>query len=132
LYVVLDGSDALRVAVREFFPDAIVQRCLVNKERNIKGKLPKRHWGELSTFLTRLRSVQGLAAAQEVFGELAEFLKLLSCCFHYPRITLRLAVLRPISFPERRGVRVMPLFVFDCAQRLHGCCLGFECRALAA
>jgi transposase-like protein len=78
LYVVLDGSDALRVAVREFFPDAIVQRCLVNKERNIKGKLPKRHWGELSTFLTRLRSVQGLAAAQEVFGELAEFLKRIS------------------------------------------------------
>jgi transposase-like protein len=75
LYVVLDGSDALRVAVREFFADAIVQRCLVHKERNIKGKLSKRHWGELSRFFTRLRSVQGLAAAQEVFGELAEFLK---------------------------------------------------------
>jgi transposase-like protein len=75
LYMVLDGSDALRVAVREFFADAIVQRCLVHKERNIKGKLSKRHWGELSRFFTRLRSVQGLAAAQEVFGELAEFLK---------------------------------------------------------
>jgi transposase-like protein len=75
LYMVLDGSDALRVAVREFFADAIVQRCLVHKERNIKGKLSKRHWGELSRFFTRLRSVQGLAAAQEVFRELAEFLK---------------------------------------------------------
>jgi transposase-like protein len=70
LYVVLDGSDALRVAVRKFFPDAIVQRCLVHKERNIKGKLSKRHWGELSRFFTRLRSVQGLAAAQEVGGVL--------------------------------------------------------------
>ena len=39
LYVVLDGSDAVRVAVRKFFPDAIVQRCLVHMERNIKGKL---------------------------------------------------------------------------------------------
>jgi len=48
----------------------------------------------------------------------------LSCCFYCLRITLRLAVLRPTGFPKRRGVRVMPLFVFvfDCAQRLHGCC----------
>jgi len=56
LYVVLDGSDALRAAVREFFPDAIVQRCLVHKERSIKGRLSKRHWGELSRLFTRLRS----------------------------------------------------------------------------
>ena len=75
LYVVLDGSDALRVAVREFFPDAIVQRCLVHKERNIKGKLSKRHWGELSRLFTRLRNVQGIEAAKEVFDELAAFLK---------------------------------------------------------
>ncbi len=47
LYVVLDGSDALRGAVVEFFADAVIQRCLVHKERNIKGKLSKRHWGEL-------------------------------------------------------------------------------------
>ncbi|EKJ99819.1 transposase, mutator type [Rhodopirellula baltica SH28] len=44
---VLDGSDALRGAVVEFFADAVIQRCLVRKERNIKGKLSKRHWGEL-------------------------------------------------------------------------------------
>ena len=33
LLAVLDGSDALRSAVKEFFPAAIVQRCLVHKER---------------------------------------------------------------------------------------------------
>jgi transposase-like protein len=75
LYVVLDGSDALRGAVKEFFSDCVVQRCLVHKERNIKGKLSKRHWGELSRQFTRLRSVQGIAAAEEVFGELKSFLK---------------------------------------------------------
>ena len=37
LSAVLDGSDALRGAVLEFFPEAVVQRCLVHKERNIKG-----------------------------------------------------------------------------------------------
>ena len=43
LLAVLDGSDALRLAVKEFFPDAIVQRCLVHKERNIRSKLSKKH-----------------------------------------------------------------------------------------
>jgi putative transposase len=75
LFALLDGSDALRGAVKEFFPDAVVQRCLVHKERNIKGKLSKRHWGELARLFTRLRNVQGYAAAQEVFVELESFLK---------------------------------------------------------
>ena len=75
LYVVLDGSDALRGAVKKFFSDCVVQRCLVHKERNIKGKLSKRHWGELSRLFARLRSVQGIAAAEEVFGELESFLE---------------------------------------------------------
>ena len=75
LYAVLDGSDALRAAVKEFFADAIVERCVVHKERNIKGKLSKRHWGELPRLFRRLRSVQGIAAAEEVLGELGSFLQ---------------------------------------------------------
>jgi putative transposase len=75
LFVVLDGSDALRSAVIEFFPDAVIQRCLIHKERNIKGKLSRRHWGELSRLFRRLRNVQGIEAAEEVFGELKAFLK---------------------------------------------------------
>jgi len=75
LLAVLDGSDALRSAVKEFFPDAIVQRCLVHKERNIKSKLSKKHWGELARLFKRLRNVQGKEAALEVVGELRSFLK---------------------------------------------------------
>jgi transposase-like protein len=75
LYALLDGSDALRGAVKEFFPDSVIQRCLVHKERNIRGKLSKRHWGELARLFKRLRSVQGDDAAQEVFAELEAFLK---------------------------------------------------------
>lgn len=75
LFAVLDGSDALRSAILEFFPDAVVQRCLVHKERNIKGKLSKRNWGDLSRLFTRLRSVQGIEAAEEVFGDLKAFLE---------------------------------------------------------
>jgi len=75
LLSVLDGSAALRSAVKEFFPDAVVQRCLVHKERNIKSKLSKKHWGELSRFFKRLRQAQGREAALEVVQELKEFLK---------------------------------------------------------
>lgn len=75
LFVVLDGSDALRGAVKEHFPDSVVQRCLVHKERNIKGKLSKRHWGELARLFSRLRAVQGYEAAQEIVSEIQRFLK---------------------------------------------------------
>jgi len=75
LLAVLDGSDALRCVVKEFFPDSVIQRCLVHKERNIRAKLSKRHWGELARLFKRLRSVQGREAAEEVVGELKSFLK---------------------------------------------------------
>ncbi len=75
LLSVLDGSAALRSAVKEFFPNAVVQRCLVHKERNIRSKLSKKHWGELARLFKRLRQAQGKEAALEVVSELREFLK---------------------------------------------------------
>ena len=74
LLAVLDGSEALKTVVKEFFPDAVIQRCLVHKERNIKAKLSKRHWSELARLFRRLRKVQGKAAAEEVVRELRAFL----------------------------------------------------------
>lgn len=75
LLAVLDGSEALRLVVLEFFGDAVIQRCLVHKERNVRAKLSRRHWGELTRLFKRLRQVQGEAAAREVLGELQTFLK---------------------------------------------------------
>lgn len=75
LLSVLDGSDALRSVVKEFFEDAVIQRCLVHKQRNIQAKLSMRHWGELARLFKRLRKVQGKQAAQEVVAELVTFLK---------------------------------------------------------
>ena len=42
LLVVLDGNAGLRAAVRECWPQALVQRCQVHKLRNILCKLPER------------------------------------------------------------------------------------------
>jgi len=75
LLAVLDGSDAIRKALKEFIPNVLIQRCLVHKERNIRAKLSRRHWGELARLFKRLRKIQGKAAAEEVIIELKSFLK---------------------------------------------------------
>mgnify|MGYP006286457763 CR=1 FL=1 len=74
LLAVLDGSEALRTAVLEFFPDAVIQRCLVHKERNLRGYLPKKHWSELATLFKRLRRAQGREGAEAAREEIRAFL----------------------------------------------------------
>jgi len=74
-FFVLDGSDALEKGVLYHYPDAIIQRCLVHKERNLKSYLSKRHHGELSRLLQRLRRAEGKEAAKEAFDELYRFLE---------------------------------------------------------
>lgn len=74
LLAVLDGSNALRNAVVRYFPGVHVQRCLVHKERNVKGYLSHRHWGELSRLFSRLRKAQGLEDAREAAAAIRAFL----------------------------------------------------------
>ena len=68
--VVLDGADALRKAVLAFWPDAPIQRCLVHKERNLRGYLSRRHHGRLAAFFSELRKAQGEEAALEILAEM--------------------------------------------------------------
>lgn len=68
--VVLDGAEALRKAVLEFWPDAPVQRCLVHKERNLRGYLSRKHHGRLAAFFAELRKVQGEEAALEILARM--------------------------------------------------------------
>lgn len=75
LLAVLDGSQSLKKAVVHFFSDAVIQRCLVHKERNIRSRLSRRDWGELARLFKRLREVEGEQAAREVLVELEQFLE---------------------------------------------------------
>jgi putative transposase len=75
LLAVTDGSKPLRKSVRKKWPDAIVQRCLIHKARNLKSYLSYRHHGEVDRLFTRLRKAEGLEAAEEVVEELRAFLK---------------------------------------------------------
>lgn len=74
LFAVLDGSEALKQALLEVYPDTLIQRCLVHKERNLQGYLSKRHWGELAALFQRLRKCQGKEQAEEVAAEIEDFL----------------------------------------------------------
>jgi len=74
LLAVLDGSDALRSALLEVYPNTLVQRCLVHKERNLRGYLPKRHWAELARLFKRLRRCQGSEQAKEAAEAIEAFL----------------------------------------------------------
>ena len=75
LLTVLDGSEALRKAVLRHFPNAVTQRCLVHKERNVQAHLSRKHWKELARCFRRLRLAEGEAAALEALGELERFLR---------------------------------------------------------
>ncbi len=71
----LDGSNSLEKAVLTHYPNAVIQRCLVHKERNLRSYLSKRQHSELARLLNRLRRAEGKEAAREAYDELSEFLK---------------------------------------------------------
>jgi len=74
LLAVLDGSDPLKQAVVALFPNAVIQRCLIHKERNLRGRLSRRHWGTLTRLFKRLREVEGEAAGREAYTDIERFL----------------------------------------------------------
>lgn len=75
LLAVLDGSEGLRKAVVKHFPGVLVQRCLVHKERNLRGYLSKVHWPELARLFGRLRKAQGATQAAEAAEAIRALLK---------------------------------------------------------
>ncbi|MCK5849031.1 MAG: IS256 family transposase [Caldisericia bacterium] len=75
LLCVLDGSKALKKSTLKRYPDAVVQRCTIHKERNIRSYLSKRHHGELAGRFKTLRQMEGEEAVREAYKELSDFVK---------------------------------------------------------
>jgi putative transposase len=74
LFAVLDGSAPLHSAVLAAWPDALIQRCLVHKERNLYGYLRHGDHAEASRLWRRLRLAQGEEAGREALAKLRGFL----------------------------------------------------------
>jgi transposase-like protein len=75
LYAVLDGAKALHKAVMEFWPDAVIQDCVIHKERNIYPHLRKSDHEECGRLFKRLRLAEGSEAGMEALQDLRKFLK---------------------------------------------------------
>jgi len=75
LLCVFDGAKALRKAAKKVWRDPVFQRCLAHKERNLRKRLSKRHWGEMAALMSRLRKVQGAQDAREALQALRTFLE---------------------------------------------------------
>lgn len=75
LFAVLDGAAALQTAVLAVWPQACLQRCLVHKERNLRGYLRKGDHAEAARLWERLRLAQGDAAGREALAALRTFLR---------------------------------------------------------
>jgi len=73
LLAVLDGSAALQTAVLAAWPDTLIQRCLVHKQRNLHGYLRRGDHAESSRLWRRLRLAEGEVAGREALAELRRF-----------------------------------------------------------
>lgn len=73
LLAVLDGSAALQAAVLATWPDALIQRCLVHKERNLYGYLRQGDHAEVKRLWRRLRLAEGQNAGDEALAQLRVF-----------------------------------------------------------
>lgn len=74
LLAVVDGAEALSKAIREYFPDAQVQRCWVHKERNLHAYLNRKDHGECSHLIDRIRKAEGAEDGKACYDELEKFL----------------------------------------------------------
>jgi len=76
LLVILDGSKALRKAVRDLFGDfALVQRCQVHKMRNVLDHLPERQRTWAKAILQRAYRSGAVATARRSLLDLARRLE---------------------------------------------------------
>jgi len=73
LLAVLDGATALQTAVLATWPDALTQRCLVHKERNLYGYLRQGDHTEVKRLWRRLRLAEGADAGGEALAALRAF-----------------------------------------------------------
>lgn len=75
LLVVIDGSKALRAAVRAIFAEAAVQRCQVHKKRNVLDHLPESAQDWVGRKIQNAYIEPNYASAKQSLGALADQLE---------------------------------------------------------
>jgi putative transposase len=62
--------------VLAYFPNAVIQRCLIHEEWNFKKYLPNKYHLKLRWYFDRFRKAQDLEVAKEIPKELYAFFKI--------------------------------------------------------
>lgn len=74
LLAILDGSQPLSTAVLAVWPQTLIQRCVIHKQRNLHGYLRRADHPESSRLWKRLRVAQGKKAGDEALADLRRFI----------------------------------------------------------
>jgi putative transposase len=74
LLALCDGSKALHKALKQQWPDLLLQQCLVHVERHVLDRLKRSDRAEGMRLFKRLRLAQGAEGAQEAYAELERYL----------------------------------------------------------
>lgn len=110
LLAVLDGSPPLRNAVLAAWPQTVIQRCVIHKQRNLHGYLRRSDHAESSRLWKRLRVAQGEVAGREALADLRRFVA--------PRNAAALVSL------DEAGEQLIALHRLDLPSTLHGSLLS--------
>jgi len=73
LLVQRDGSAAIAKAVRQYYPNAVQQECVVHLHRQVKDKLRRKAASDLDSHFKRFREAQGAIAGEEAWDELYSY-----------------------------------------------------------
>ena len=73
LLVVLDGAKPLKRAVLACWPESLIQRCVVHKDRKLFSYLRKADQAESKRLWRRLRLAEGAQAGREALADLRAF-----------------------------------------------------------
>ena len=111
--ILTDGGKGLLYAIRKQFPNGVLQRCLVHKERNLRGYLSHKHYGLLGSFFKRWRHAQGLAQALAILGELRAFLKRVNA--------------KALASLDEAGEELLGVFLLELPNTLHESLLSTNC-----
>jgi putative transposase len=71
---VLDGSKALKKAVRQVFGENPIQRCMIHKSRNILSYLPKQHHADFCRRWKLIHACSDYALAKREYDQLVDWL----------------------------------------------------------
>ena len=74
MLAILDGAQALRKGIKELWPNALIQSCVIHKERNLHRYLRKSDHAECTRLIKRIREAQGPLAGREALETLRKFL----------------------------------------------------------